>query len=122
MVTAMTTMSSCPSTSAPNALFSPRHRAFQHLWLVAPDQPCHEAQQEADCNRQNHDRKLRLPEDAAQDRALQRPADRGHDEDRADAGDPERQAQVRVVAEADATKAPSIIMSPCAKLTCSVAL
>ena len=73
--------------------------ALQHLRLVSPDRAGDEAQREADRDGEDHHRDLRLAEDAAQDRTLQQPADRGHGEDRADAGEPERQAQVRVVRE-----------------------
>ena len=79
----------------------PGERTFQHLRLVAPDRAGDEAQHEADRDGEDHHRDLRLPEDVAQDRTLKQPADRGHGEDCANAGEPERQAQVRVVAETD---------------------
>ena len=66
---------------------------------MAPDDAGDEAQHEADRDGEDHHRQLRLAEDVAQDRPVQQPAHRGHGEDCADAREPERQSQVRLVGE-----------------------
>ena len=100
-VTTMTAISSSPSTSPPEASVHPGDRALERERVVAPDRPGDEAQHEAERDGQNHHRELRLAEHAAKDRALEEPADRGHDDDCPDAGDPERQAEMRFVGEAE---------------------
>ncbi|KAI1691943.1 hypothetical protein DdX_21546 [Ditylenchus destructor] len=73
-----------------------------------------------DADGQHHDRELRLPEDRPDHHQLQQHAEGRHRHHREDGRQPEGHAKSDM--PANAPKAPSIIRSPCAKLTVSVAL